>query len=175
MRTRVLWLTYWVTMSMWFGQGCESMNVSNQPRQASSLPALQADTAPMAFSGKPSVTGIDRSEWAAQDVRLSRDDLEVRPTYVRSFLIDKRNRARATGAYPTIETSLDLADNPRTVGSEYLEVILDPGVTLGNLFLAPFRAVFITRPREIQHGAAESYDLLPPTDPIDLSPVTPRQ
>lgn len=175
MRTRILWLTYWVTMSMWFGQGCESMNVSNQPRQASNLPALKADSPAMTFSGQPSVTGIDRSDWASEQIRLSRDDVEVRPTYVRSFLIGKQNRIRAIGAYPTTETSLDLADDPHTVESEYLEIIVDPVVQLGNLFLAPFRAAFITRPRDIQHGAAERYDLLPVTDPIDLSPVTPGQ
>lgn len=175
MRSRVLWLTYWVTMSMWFGQGCESMNVSNQPRQATDLPALQADKAPMTFSGEPSVSGIDRSDWASEQVRLSRNDVDVRPTYVRSFVIGKRNRVRSTGAYPTTETALDVADNPHTLESEYLEIIVDPVVQLGNLFLAPFRAAFITHPREIQHGPAESYDLLPVTDPIDLSPVATGQ
>lgn len=171
MRTRVLWLTYWVTMSMWFGQGCESMNVSNQPRQASDLPALHADAPDMTFSGQPSVTGIDRSDWPQEEVRVSRDDLDVRPTYVRSFLIGKRNRVRSTGAYPTTETALDLADNPRTLGAEYLEVVVDPIVQLGNLVLAPFRAAFITHPREVQHGPAEDFQLQPVTDPVDISPA----
>jgi len=175
MRTRILWLTYWVTMSMWFGQGCESMNVSNQPRQASHLPALQANKPAMTFSGQPSVSGIDRSNWPSEQVRLSRDDVDVRPSYVRSFLIGKQNRIRSTGAYPTAETSLDLADDPHTVASEYLEILVDPVVQLGNLFLAPLRAAFITRPRDIQHGAGESYDLLPVTDPIDISPVAPSR
>ncbi len=174
MRTRVLWLTYWVTMSMWFGQGCESMNVSNQPRQASPLPALQADKPAMTFSGRPSVTGIDRSDWSEGEVRLTREDVEVRPTYVRSFLVAREDRARSTGAYPTTESALDLADNPQTLGAEYLEIIVDPIVQVGNLFLLPLRA-FITHPREIQHGPAEGYDLLPATAPIDISPVAPGQ
>ncbi len=173
MRNRVLWLTFWVTMTMWFGQGCGSMNVQNQPRQASTLPALQSEATPTELSGERSVTGIDRSNWAPEQVRLSRDDIEIRPNYVRSFVIGKRNRVRASGDYPTTETAMDLADNPRTLGAEYLEIVVDPVVQLGNLVMAPFRMAFITRPREIGHGPAESYDLQPATDPIDISPVAP--
>lgn len=172
MKSRILWLTFWVTMSMWFGQGCGSMNVANQPRQATRLPALDADTPPTVFSGEPSVTGIDRSDWAREEVRLSRNDLEVRPHYVRSFTIGKRNRVRESGDYPTPETALDLADNPRTIGAHYLEVVVDPLTQLGNLALAPFRMVFVTRPREIGHGPAGNYALQPETDPIDISPAS---
>jgi hypothetical protein len=172
MKSRVLWLTFWVTMSMWFGQGCGSMNIQNQPRQASRLPALDPDTPPTVFSGERSVKGIDRSDWPGDEVRLSRNDVEVRPNYVRSFVIGKRNRVREGGAYPTTETALDLADNPRTKGAQYLEIVVDPIAQLGNLVLAPFRMAFVTRPREIGHGPAANYELQPVTEPVDISPAS---
>ncbi len=174
MKMRIIWLTFWVTMSMWFGQGCGSMNVDNQPRQATPLPALKPDAPPATFSGEPSVAGIDRSDWPATEVRLSRDDVETRPTYVRSFTIGDRYRVRELGDYPTPDTALDLADHPRTLGAEYLEIVTDPIVQLGNLVMAPFRMAFIQRPRKILHGPKDAYELQPATDPIDISPTAPQ-
>ncbi len=171
MRTRIIWLTFWVTMTMWLGQGCGSMNVANQPRQASPLPALTPDVPPADFSGEPSVSGIDRSGWPRHEVRLSRNDLEVRPHYVRSFTLGQQGPARNRGAFPTVETALEVGDRSEVVQAQYLEIVIDPFVQLGNLALAPFRMVVVQRPREIGHGPAERYEIQPPTTPVDLTPV----
>jgi len=171
MRTRILWLTFWVTMTMWFGQGCGSMNVSNQPRQATPLPALAADAQPATFAGEPSVDGVDRSGWPTHEVRLTRSDVEMRPNYVRSFTLGDINRVRERGLYPTHGTALDLTDRRVNVQAQYLEIVIDPIVQVGNLVSAPIRMVTIRRPREIGHGPWGTYELQPATDRVDLSPV----
>lgn len=171
MRTRIMWLTFWVTLTLWLGQGCGSMNVANQPRQASPLPALRGEAPPAEFTGEPSVTGIDRSDWPAHDVRLSRNDVEVRPHYVRSFTLGDRNRVRERGVYPTLATALDLTDRRANVQAQYLELVVDPIAQLGNLALAPFRMVVVSPPRRIGHGPAGVYELQPRTDPVDLAPA----
>lgn len=174
MRTRIMWLTFWVTLTLWLGQGCGSMNVSNQPRQASPLPALKADAPPAVFSGETSVTGIDRSDWPEHEIRLSRNDVEVRPHYVRSFTFGDRNRVRERGLYPTADSALDLTDRRVNFQAQYLEIVVDPIAQLGNLALAPFRMVVVSPPRRIGHGPAGVYELQPSADPIDLSPAEPR-
>lgn len=166
-RREILWLTFWITMTLWFGQGCQNMNVSNTPRHVDPLPVFEPDPLPVEFEGGTSVTSIDRSDWEPAVVTLSRDDLETRPTFTRSYVYAKKRRVRESGNYPTYDTALELSNGRHSTQGQFLEMVVDPFVQIGQILYAPIRLIKGERPRQINHGPAKDYELVPRTAPVD--------
>lgn len=102
-------------------------------------PLAQAEPPP-AQVVMPSVTGIDRSDWARTEVFLPVDGTVHGPTYTHRWqLADKTARQR--GQYPTALTALELYNGSQ--GDQQLEALLNPLQSLGDIVLFPIKIVIL--------------------------------
>lgn len=164
MRRKVRYLTFWITMALWFGQGgcTPPLNEANF-----GLPALKAPVS-TDFSGAPSLDqGFDRSQWESVTVELPAKMVDTRPAYWEPLTIKSGDPSRSSGNYPIAATALDLAQDTGDLRAQAAEIVLDPFYQLMWMFAIPVRAGITEQPWHLKHGPRRSYDLVP-SDPASV-------
>ncbi|MFG0330214.1 MAG: hypothetical protein ACF8PN_09985 [Phycisphaerales bacterium] len=174
MRRKVLWLTFWVTMAFWFGQGCAAkpLNESNElSARGDLLPALlPATDEGHGFTGEPSVDGMDRSSWEEVTVTVALWEVEHRPVYWDAKLRGDESRPRLSGAWPTETSALDLGQDDDDVRAQVVEAAWEPFAAALDFLLFPVRVAMGERPRELRESPRWEYEPLPPPDEVVLYP-----
>jgi hypothetical protein len=97
---------------------------------------------PVAQVQTPSVTGIDRSNWARTDFSIPVDGTVHHPTYAKRVIVADRT-ARQRGQYPTASTALELWGG--SADEQEWEALLNQLRSLGDLVLLPLN-VILQRP-----------------------------
>ena len=121
------------------------------------LPALVSQSPSVTeVSQVPSLTGLDRSNWAIVTVAVPRGQVETRTNYLDSLHIAK-GVARDTGTYPTYATALEQTS---TSDSLIVEALVQPVWVPIVLVAAPVRRFSGAVPADTR-GPASDFQLTP--------------
>ena len=144
-------LAFVATMSAIMVMGC-SKPLNRQP--------VVFTDAGLASASTPSITGIDRSNWAAQSVSVPCGAVAHQPVYVSEKLLEPGS-ARRSGAYPTVSSVADEAT--KTHGMRALEGVVAVPWSGWQVLIIPYEMVTGRWPWTVEHtpDAASAYQRLP--------------
>lgn len=168
MRKRVLLGRSLACCAITAPMACDSLNSENGLLGASpqALPAL-LPSPPSSISSdeQASLVSLDRRNWDVVHVEVIRGQVEARPTYSENLelaLEDAPGNARATGKFPTVQSSMDPGSS---VQSELVEGAVQP-VWVPALFVAaPVRMAMGQWPWIVQRSPRSNYELIPSQSP----------
>jgi hypothetical protein len=118
------------------------------------LPALTAQSTGKPLSGTPSLTGLDRRNWAVVTVQVPGHQVAHYPTYVSNLRLQDDIGGPWDERYPTAMTALD---HPTNAGADAVDGLVSPVWAAALLVWAPIDMVFLHWPWTEQRSPVEPY------------------
>jgi hypothetical protein len=125
----------------------------------SAAPVYEAGGAVDAQNARPSVTSLDRENWAMVRVDVPSDFPAHQPRLARDYLV-KTSDPRAQGRYPNERTALG-TETTRHANEQFVEALVSPFVAAQNVIMMIPRAIVEMRPRRPTRTGGEGYERYP--------------
>ncbi len=122
-------------------------------------PVYHASGPVPAAGAEPSLTTLDRDNWALTRIDVPSDFPAHQPRFARNYLITATN-PRAQGKYPDERTALGTATT-RHNNEQFVEALVAPAVAGANVVMMVPRMIMESRPQEPTRTGGEGYERAP--------------